>query len=61
MMLGEEPLNMSSTYFLAMDWRNNEKSKPYVLVQSKDLVRFHTYLSSGSCYYIHFSFFYSLW
>ncbi|XP_013772664.1 ubiquitin carboxyl-terminal hydrolase 19-like isoform X1 [Limulus polyphemus] len=34
---GEELLDMSSMYFLGMDWQNYEKQKNYVLVESKDL------------------------
>ena len=37
---GEEPLDLSNVFYLAMDWKNNEKCKPYVMVQSKELVSF---------------------
>ncbi len=40
--IGEEPLDLSNVYFLAMDWKNQEKCKPYVMVQSKDLVSINT-------------------
>ncbi|XP_074644524.1 ubiquitin carboxyl-terminal hydrolase 19-like isoform X2 [Tubulanus polymorphus] len=33
---GDEPLDLSSKYYLSMDWRNNDKESPYVLVQSKE-------------------------
>ena len=35
---GDQPLDLASTYFLAMDWKNSEKLQPYVMVQSKPLV-----------------------
>ncbi len=35
---GEEPLDLSDVSYLAMDWKNREKCRPYVLVQSKELV-----------------------
>ncbi|XP_078597209.1 ubiquitin carboxyl-terminal hydrolase 19-like isoform X2 [Branchiostoma floridae x Branchiostoma japonicum] len=34
---GNVPLDLSDLTYLAMDWRNHEKSKNYVLVQSKQL------------------------
>ena len=44
---GEEPLDLSNVFYLAMDWKNNEKCKPYVMVQSKELVSFQpNFLSS---------------
>ena len=36
---GDKPLDLTHIRFLAMHWKNNEKyPKPYVLVQSKDMV-----------------------
>ena len=36
---GDSALDLSYRQYLSMDWKNNEKCDPYVLVQSKDLVR----------------------
>ena len=36
---GAAPLILSNVNFLAMDWKNMEKCRPYVIVQSKSLVR----------------------
>lgn len=34
---GDETLDLSRSQYLALDWRNNEKMKNYVLVQTKEL------------------------
>lgn len=34
---GDEPLDVSRSQYLAIDWRNNEKMKGFVLVQTKEL------------------------
>ena len=38
LIIGEEPLDLSNIFYLAMDWKNNPKCKPHVLAQSKELV-----------------------
>ena len=35
---GDDVLNLSAVRYLGLDWKNDEKSRPYVLVQSKRLV-----------------------
>ncbi len=34
---GEEPLDLEGITFLAVDWKNHRKYKPYALVKSKEL------------------------
>ncbi|XP_029838592.3 ubiquitin carboxyl-terminal hydrolase 19 isoform X1 [Ixodes scapularis] len=34
---GNEPLDLSRVYYLAMDWRNNQRQGSYVLVESKEV------------------------
>ena len=38
--LGEDPLDLNNVRFISMDWKNLDKCRPYVMVQSKDLVRY---------------------
>ncbi|CAN8025440.1 unnamed protein product [Ixodes persulcatus] len=35
---GNEPLDLSRVYYLAMDWRNDQRQGSYVLVESKEVV-----------------------
>ncbi|CAN8025446.1 unnamed protein product [Ixodes persulcatus] len=50
---GNEPLDLSRVYYLAMDWRNDQRQGSYVLVESKEVVgsfskqpAFHSYATS---------------
>lgn len=45
---GNEPLDLSNVYHLAMDWKNDQKQGSYVLVESKDVE--YTLLESETTY-----------
>lgn len=50
---GEEPLDLSGVHSLAMVWKNHEKSVPYVVVHSKEvMVRISILLISLSGWFI---------
>ena len=49
---GDDVLNLSAVRYLGLDWKNDEKSRPYVLVQSKRLVS-HAALTSPDLFYVH--------